>query len=232
MAEFLTTYGISYNIESIIMDARTHLTLVSPYLQISKTLMERLKDASNKRVSIKIVYGKDDLRTNERESLMSLHNLELFYFDNLHAKCYFNENKMVITSMNMYEFSEKNNREMGVLIDKFEDRKLYEKAVSETNSILQSAEEIKFKKSMKSKYPLRTTNNLKLTKELNAHCIRCKDKIEINPDMPYCEECFEIWDSYSNYEYKENYCHNCGSKANTSMQKPQCFTCFSVWIRE
>ena len=146
MAEFLTTSGTSYNIENIIIEAKSKLILVSPYLQISKTFYERLKDASNKGVSIKIIYGKDELKPNERNSLADLKNVELFYFDNLHAKCYFNENKMVITSMNMYEFSEKNNREMGVLIDRVKDKDLFDKAVSETFSILQSSELIPLRK--------------------------------------------------------------------------------------
>ena len=128
MAEFLTTNGISYQIENIIIDAKSKLFLVSPFLQLSKTLFERLKDASNKGVKIKIIYGKDDLKPNEKNSLAELTNVELYYFQNLHAKSYFNEFKMVITSMNMYEFSEKNNREMGVLIDAVNDKLLYEKA--------------------------------------------------------------------------------------------------------
>ncbi len=117
MADFLTTSGTSHHIENIIMDAKAKLVLVSPYLKLSKTFFERLKDASGKGVSIKIVYGKDELKPNERNSLAELKNAELFYFQNLHAKCFFNESKMVITSMNMYEFSEKTNREMGILID-------------------------------------------------------------------------------------------------------------------
>jgi hypothetical protein len=108
MAEFLTTNGTSLQIENIIIDAKTKLILVSPYLQLSKTLYERLKDASNRNVVIKIIYGKDELKPNEKNSLAELKNVEIYFFENLHAKCYFNETKMVITSMNMYEFSEKN----------------------------------------------------------------------------------------------------------------------------
>ena len=62
MAEFLTTYGTSYHIENLIIEAVSQLTLVSPWLQLSKTLFERLKDASNKGVKIKIIYGKDELK--------------------------------------------------------------------------------------------------------------------------------------------------------------------------
>jgi phosphatidylserine/phosphatidylglycerophosphate/cardiolipin synthase-like enzyme len=140
MAEFLTTNKTSSSIEDIIMDAKSKIVLVSPYLQISKTFYERLKDASNKNVTIKIIYGKDELKPNEKNSLAELKNVELFYFQNLHAKCYLNENKMVITSMNMYEFSEKTNREMGVLIDRVADKELFEKAVNEVKSILESSE--------------------------------------------------------------------------------------------
>src|SRR5690349_1416504 len=127
MAEFLTTSGTAHHVENIIIDAKGNLTLVSPYLKLSKTLFERLKDASARGVKIKIVYGKDELKPNEKNSLAEL-KCDLFFFENLHAKCYYNDHKMVITSMNMYEFSEKTNREMGVLIDKQADPQLYDKA--------------------------------------------------------------------------------------------------------
>jgi hypothetical protein len=45
---------------------------------------------------------------------------------------------MVITSMNLYEFSEKNNRETGVLVTSAEE--VYASAVTEVQSILAAAE--------------------------------------------------------------------------------------------
>ena len=66
MADFLTTTGTSFHLENIIIEAKTKLVLISPYLQLSKTLFERLKDASTKGVKIKIVYGKDELKPNEK----------------------------------------------------------------------------------------------------------------------------------------------------------------------
>ena len=140
MAEFLTTSGTSHYIENIIMNAKKKLYLVSPYLQLSKTFFERLRDASNNGVEIKIIFGKNDLKPNEANSLATLKNVSLYFFENLHAKCYFNETQMVITSMNMYEFSEKNNREMGVLIDATKDTDLFQKAANETRSIMKNSE--------------------------------------------------------------------------------------------
>jgi len=231
MAEFLTTNGTSYHIENIIIDAKSKLMLVSPYLQISKTLYERLKDASDRSVAIKIIYGKDELKPNEKNSLSELKNLELFYFENLHAKCYFNETQMVITSMNMYQFSEKTNREMGVLIHRTSDKDLFEKAVNETLSILQSAEKIRLEriernpviKAAKSSTP---GAGAKYKQNLRGYCIRCEARIDYNPAKPYCEDCYSIWANYSNPEYEETVCHKCGEYENTTMLKPQCYDCY------
>ena len=230
MAEFLTTNGTSYNIENIIIEAKTKLVLVSPYLQLSKTFYERLKDASNKNVAIKIIYGKDELKPNERNSLAELQGVELFYFENLHAKCYFNETKMVITSMNMYEFSEKNNREMGVLIERAKDKDLFDRAVDETLSIIQSAEQIALKKSDRPIYRNNKkhadTKPVKFKKVIRGYCIRCETRIPYDPSRPFCGECFSVWAQFENPDYIENVCHRCGEYEETSKNKPQCHDCF------
>ena len=214
MADFLTTNGISYHIEKVITEANKKLVLVSPYLQISKTLQERLIDASKRDVSIKIIYGKDQLNPNEKKTLNELVNLELFYLENLHAKCYFNEREMVITSMNMYEFSEKNNREMGVFVSRDNDKNLFDNAVKETFSIIQSSKIIQL------------TKTIRKVKTDKGFCIRCKEGIKYNIDKPYCRECFAIWFQFENVEYEESFCHQCGRDEYTSMIKPECYKCY------
>lgn len=235
MAEFLTTNGTSYHIENIIIQAKSKLMLVSPYLQISKTLYERLKDASNRNVSIKIIFGKDDLKPNERNSLAEIKNLELYFFENLHAKCYFNETKMVITSMNMYEFSEKNNREMGVLIDRTTDKELFEKAVEETVSIMKSSEQIQLRKTDRpifiDKKVIDDKQN-KNNKIYRGYCLRCELRIDYNPNKPYCGDCFSVWVQFENPDYQENVCHRCGEYEMTSMNKPLCYNCFTKHQKE
>lgn len=42
MAEFLTTHGTAFHIESIIARAKRRLVLITPYLQLSRALYERL----------------------------------------------------------------------------------------------------------------------------------------------------------------------------------------------
>ena len=232
MAEFLTTNGTSSKIEDIIIDARKELILVSPYLQLSKTFYERLKDAANSNIKIQIVYGKDELKPNERNSLADLEAVELYFFENLHAKCYFNEQAMVITSMNMYEFSEKNNREMGVYITKDKDFELYTKAVNETNSIIRSAEPIELatkKRFFNSKSKGRNNKN---SEPSRGYCIRCEQRIDYSPERPYCWHCFTTWSQFQNPDYQESVCHRCGEFSGTSMNFPQCRDCWKEYLAE
>lgn len=139
MAKFLTTVGNSYSIEQIIINSENFLTLVTPYLKLSKNLIERLKDANLRGVKITLIYGKNDLQESEKSNLQKLTNLQVYFYKNLHAKCYFNEREMIITSMNLYEFSERHNREMGISLEKRKDRIIYEDAIKEVKSIINTA---------------------------------------------------------------------------------------------
>jgi DNA gyrase/topoisomerase IV subunit A len=224
MTQFLTTSGTSFCIEKVIIEAKSELYLLSPYLQISKTLYERLRDCSNKGVKIKIIYGKDELKPTEKNQLLQLKTVELFFSENLHAKCYFNENQMVLTSMNMYEFSEKNNREMGVFIDRNKDPNLFENAKIEALSILNS--------SQKKNHVVNTTKNFKvfniarLEDENSGSCIRCSNQIPLNQTKPLCKDCYKVWFQFGDANFPENYCHSCGNSTNSRFNKPFCYSCY------
>ena len=244
MAEFLTTQGTSYYIEDIIINAKNKLVLISPYLQLSKTFFERLQDADRQNVQIILIYGKDELKTNEKKQLQELGNLSLYFFKNLHAKCFFNEESMVITSMNMYEFSEKTNREMGVLIRAKGDEKAYGEAVKETESILASATKdspirnalSKVMKEAKSiveeaikdepERPKSRSYSYKPRNKQTGYCIRCKKHIPLDVKQPLCHDCWEKWNIHKNDSYREKFCHTCGKAYATTKTHPQCASCY------
>lgn len=139
MAKFLTTSGTSYYLEQIIINASTQLVLVTPYLQLSPNFIERLRDADNKGIKIILVYRTNKLSNNEWNLLNELTNIEIFSCENLHAKCYQNDDSLIISSMNLYQYSQENNREMSVLIDRTEDKQIYEDAIQEIESIINSS---------------------------------------------------------------------------------------------
>ncbi len=58
-------------------------------------------------------------------------------------KCYLNESKCIITSMNLYEFSQINNNEMGIYLDKQDDQAAYKDAYEEVQRIIRISEEVR-----------------------------------------------------------------------------------------
>lgn len=118
MALFLNTTGLSKWIPRLIDEAQREIVIVVPYIKTSTKLHEHLIYADKRGVETTIVYRENKLTSTEREKLFSISNLNLMHHPNVHAKCYMNEKHLLITSMNLYEYSEKNNREMGILLNR------------------------------------------------------------------------------------------------------------------
>ena len=61
-----------------------------------------------------VIYGKNELRPEENNWLRSMDSIKTGFLQDLHAKCYMNEEEALVTSMNLYEYSQVNNYEMGI----------------------------------------------------------------------------------------------------------------------
>lgn len=144
MAEFLSTRGISYKLEEIIKSATKELIIITPYLKFSIPIYEQLK-AVSKVVKLCFIYGKTDLQFNQDKLIKDL-NCDILYKENLHAKCYLNEQSALICSMNLHAYSEVNNYEMGVLLDAIADKKAYAECRTEIDLISLNAKQIRLLK--------------------------------------------------------------------------------------
>ena len=118
MAKFLTTQGVSADLLRIIQDAKKRIVLISPYLQINHLIKAEIeyKVKMSRDIEVWLIYREDKLRPNDREWLDSMPSIKTGLLKNLHAKCYMNEKEAILTSMNLYEYSQNNNNEMGILI--------------------------------------------------------------------------------------------------------------------
>lgn len=143
MAKFLNTSGTTYHLEELIKNASDRLIIISPYLKLSERIKELLEDRNRLKIDIRIVYGKNDLQPEEINWLKNLTFIRTSFCKNLHAKCYLNENECIITSLNLYEFSQVNNNEMGVLIYRNEDAKLYADTYEEAQRIIRISDEVR-----------------------------------------------------------------------------------------
>ncbi|WP_405199305.1 phospholipase D family protein [Christiangramia sp. LLG6405-1] len=148
MAKYLRTSSITAELENLIRDARKELYIISPYLKLSDHIKELLNDKEREKVDVRIIFGKQELAPTEMSYLEELKYVRLYFSKNLHAKCYLNESKMIIASMNLYEFSQQNNREMGILIDieNEEDKNVYEDAAKDIESIIHNSEDFSYVK--------------------------------------------------------------------------------------
>lgn len=237
MAKFLNTKKSVSEIEDLIRDAGQTLILISPYLKLSKDFKELLSYRNSKDKITTVIFGKVELNPDEMKFLESLQFVILKYKDDLHAKCYLNDEKMIITSLNLYDFSMNNNKEMGVLIEKANanDHDLYEEAFREVDYINTTSQRFAYKTQTTPSAPnvpsdIRETKTTKDTDNKqdkkphvgNGYCIRTGIEIPFNIEKPFSNEAFKSWSKYSNPEYPEKFCHFSGepSDGKTSFSKP------------
>lgn len=234
MAKFLNTRKAVVEIEEIIKNAGEKLILVSPYLKLSKDFKELLAFRNNKDKVTTIIFGKQELNPDEMKFLQGLRFIILKYNEDLHAKCYMNDDKMIITSLNLYQFSMANNKEMGVLIDKSDpaDIQLFEDAKNEVEFISQNSQRFdvgssggQLKKQVganNSKSQEQQSVTLKSTKKQVGYCIRTGVEIPFNPERPFAYDAFKSWSKYGDESYPEKFCHFTGEASNgeTSYSKP------------
>jgi phosphatidylserine/phosphatidylglycerophosphate/cardiolipin synthase-like enzyme len=142
MAKFLDTTGVSYHLQQLINKANERLILISPYLKINEKIKQSLEDKNRMKIDIRVIYGKNELQPEENNWLKSMTSIRSSFCKDLHAKCYLNENEAIITSMNLYEFSQVNNNEMGIYVVKETDSTLYNEIYEEVKRLIRISDEI------------------------------------------------------------------------------------------
>jgi phosphatidylserine/phosphatidylglycerophosphate/cardiolipin synthase-like enzyme len=143
MAKFLNTTGISYHLEELIKNTKDRLILISPYLQFHKRVKDHLENLNIQKRDIRIIYRENKLQVEESNWLEKQIGIRTSLCNSLHAKCYINENEAIVTSMNLYSFSQQNNDEMGIYVTKDQDRELFNDISEEVQRLLTISEEIR-----------------------------------------------------------------------------------------
>lgn len=235
MAKFINTRKAVSEIEELIKNAGENLYLVSPYLKLSKDFKELLAYRNSKNKVTTVIFGKQELKPDELNFLQGLRFVVLYYHEDLHAKCYANDDKMIITSLNLYEFSMANNKEMGVLIDRNDsaDAQTFADAMAEVDFIMSTSGRYEF--------TAEKINGSERVREQAAHqkaadkpaaapkkqavtgyCIRTGVEIPFNIEKPFCYEAYKSWRQFENGDYPEKYCHFSGEPSNgeTCFNKP------------
>jgi phosphatidylserine/phosphatidylglycerophosphate/cardiolipin synthase-like enzyme len=253
MADFLDAPGVGAAFIEIIKYAEKQIFIVSPYISLTPHNKKYLQSIDGKKIPISIVYRSD---TNPKQEdlafLKQLQSTQLYKCNDLHAKCYINEQFGIITSMNLYEHSQSNNWEMGVRFSRETDPDLYAQTSEEVDRILQASSPensdrtaTASQRTYEPRKPTRTISpKLKVPPKKGlfekvvdsvlgetAYCIRCGKTIDYNPEKPYCPKCFASWARFNNPDYKEKVCHKCGTKHTTTKTRPVCNDCYKTYYR-
>lgn len=122
MAKFFKGNDLNSEIGKLFEEAEEQIILISPYIKLHDhyaSIFRAKKD--NPKLHIIIVFGKNenDLSKSMKEDdfnfFKDFPNIEIHYEKRLHAKYYSNENSAILTSMNLYDYSQDHNIEAGIL---------------------------------------------------------------------------------------------------------------------
>ncbi|MBN7816651.1 phospholipase D-like domain-containing protein [Algoriphagus pacificus] len=131
MAKFLTGEDLENAICEVIHSAKESLIIVSPYIKLDEyfknVFLSKMKDH---KLHLLLIFGKNEneygksLSINDFEFFKAFPNVTIIFSKNLHGKYYGNEKMGILTSINLYDYSFKNNVEFGVyseisILDRF-----------------------------------------------------------------------------------------------------------------
>ena len=211
MAELLNQSDTYWQIDYIVRRARKFIVLISPFVNFYElyTLLKNRKPGVYTQI---FVYLNDRYDPSEEEALIRiqvLHNVSLYAFrkptndieKKFHCKCYFNETRFLLSSMNLTWIKNNNphynNLEYSTLLYKLKDKKLYFQAIEWyckyfRKNIIGSKQEVSD-----------LFNHIP-----DGHCTRCGVTIMQDINRHYCYDC------YKRIRYRNiavlNYCHICG----------------------
>ncbi len=219
MPEILDTSKAAYAIERILSEADETLIILSPVLQLTEKYFTLLKDTSDRNVNIKLVFGVEQLPPEGKMLLSSLKNIEICNSYGLTSKCYSNEKEIILTSLDLHDFHERNTGDISILLMKEYDPTLFEKGMEQIEKIYTTS--VKIVTDSEKKADVKN----QMIAAVHGFCIRCAMPISYNKGKPFCRQCFNEFSAGINNSGKENYCHRCAEKTPSDITSPLCHNC-------
>lgn len=141
-AEFLSSVGVSYQIDRILSEANSELVFFCPVLKLHESVILRFQQADQRNIRITLLFGKERTQMKGMRWYKDFKNLRILYHDKLNSCVYRNEKELIFTSQNLDEMSHGISLNMGILITKMRDRKAFEDGIYEQELLVEQAEEV------------------------------------------------------------------------------------------
>lgn len=232
-------------VDRVIREANVTLVLISPYIRLHhRTVDELLRLKDKPEVEVTVCFGKSQgkysgsFHPDAIELLQSLPNIQIVYDERLHAKFYGNEESALITSMNLYDYSQDNNIEVGVWCSVDEGRssgKLFQDAHDYFSKVVNNAElvfdrEPEFESKLlglQKKYLGSKTTTNRLQEDVTSSKYTRKVKAVVNPT-------FESENSKSSKPentFEPGFCIRTGERIPFDISQPLSKKAFQSWKR-
>jgi phosphatidylserine/phosphatidylglycerophosphate/cardiolipin synthase-like enzyme len=231
--ELINTADTFSRLLTLIREAKEHVTLISPYVTLGADdhLGRAIREALARKVRVSVVVRVDDQTPLKESWLEAIRphceaGLNLFAVRGLHAKIYWSESTVIITSLNLLASSVLNTIEVGLWSQE-------PKAVAEAKrfintEIVPHVQRLIFQGKPSPRAPRAPPARTRQPSQRKGqgHCIRCGDDITLNTSRPYCRDDYEEWAEWENEDYEDKYCHGCGDDFPATMRKPLCRKCY------
>ncbi|RZK10138.1 MAG: hypothetical protein EOO46_11685 [Flavobacterium sp.] len=226
MSVLLQTKRIASELEQLIKSSEKFICIFTYSLKIDSIFIERLKAAGRRGVKITFVFGVEPKDLTTLQEIQKIDNCQIYFKEYLHAKFYYSESTLIIATMNLSEVSEARNYELGVLFKKEIEPAIFEEIKQEAREIVGNASQWKSGKVAQAQsFQMPAFAG---AKKQMGHCIRCFEDIHYHTSRPFCLGCYDIWNTWGDEYYEENFCHKCGTdKEYTSKAKPECNKCYN-----
>jgi len=226
---------------SLIKNARKHVVLVSPYVTLGKEdrIGQAIRVALNNKVSVTLIFRLDnDIQSVARtfsEYLQELtaRGLQIRLLPRLHAKLYWSESEVIISSLNLLSSSFLSSIEVGLWSNEPADvAQAREFIRKEIEPHFLSGEDIQKLGGGQAGGTARVPRSTRQVERprapatMHGFCIRCALAIDLDPEKPYCWDHYQKWAEYENADYEDSYCHGCGKEHPATMNKPLCRNCY------
>jgi len=220
---------VAVKILDIIQEAKKFLIIVTPYIKlrdwrhVQGSLDRVLKSGVKVAAVVRLENGVLVQSDTEDVTWLLQNGVDVRGVEYLHAKIYLNEREVLVTSMNLHQFSANNSLEIGLAIRDKDSEAQVRKYVTQT--LMGQAKRMGNLLPEPARPPARNSPRPGQNAP-SGFCIRCSAPIAMNPSRPLCPPHYEVWAAWGNEDYEEEFCHVCGRPSDTSYAKPLCRSCY------
>lgn len=108
-------------IKKLILEAKEHVLLVCPYLDLSASIIASIQKVIERGVAVSVIYRVDksteNAKNEDKEKELKQLGCGVARCKRLHTKCYMNEQYVIISSLNLLTSSQSGNFELSARFD-------------------------------------------------------------------------------------------------------------------